>query len=197
MIHLHNGDVTASLARRAAIPGEHVAFREMLVAGPVPADLSTHDAIETRARFLSSEYEQNLLRARNSLIEQEETLARAASQDEIVLWFEHDLFCFVNFIYLLQRLVSSRVTAVWVPEPIGTRNEAQILPLFDSREAVTPSMFALARDVWRAYTSANPVLLNAFIERESHDFPFLRDAVTLHGSRFPSTHNGLGSVETR
>lgn len=197
MIHLHNGDVTASLAKRAGIAGEHVAFRETLTSGPVPSDLSTHEAIETRARFLSSEYDQNLLRARNALIEQGEMIARVASHDEVVLWFEHDLFCFVNFVYLLQRLAGARVSAVWVAEPIGTRNEAQIPLLFDSREAVTPSMLALSRDVWRAYTSSNPVLLNAFLEQDSYDFPFLRDAVTLHASRFPSVRNGLGTVENR
>ncbi|HVR38831.1 MAG TPA: DUF1835 domain-containing protein [Thermoanaerobaculia bacterium] len=197
MIHLHNGDITAALAKRAGIAGEHVAFRETLVAGPVPYDLSSHEAIEARAQFLSTDYDQNLLRARNALLEQEQTILRAATHDEVVLWFEHDLFCFVNFVYLLQRLGGARVTAVWVEEPIGHKNEAEVPLLFESRAAVTPSMLAHARDVWRAYTSENPTSLNPLLEHDPYEFPFLRDALLLHASRFPSIRNGLGTVEHR
>jgi len=35
MIHFHNGDVTAALARRTGVPGRHVPYRESLIGGPV------------------------------------------------------------------------------------------------------------------------------------------------------------------
>ncbi|HEY2325070.1 MAG TPA: hypothetical protein VGJ82_19590, partial [Thermoanaerobaculia bacterium] len=95
----------------------------------------------------------------------------------------------------LERFASCpRLTLVWHPEPLS---QVELYPLFDSRAAVTPRMLALARDAWAAYLSDDPRALNRFVRDENRDFPFLRDGLTLHASRFPSTRNGLGSVEQR
>jgi hypothetical protein len=190
MIHIHNGDVVNDLAKKSGIPGEHMAFREALVAGPAPGDL------ETRARFLAQSSGENLLRVRNGLIAQERALDEALASDEVVLWFEHDLFCFVNLLYLLERFARcTRLSLVWCPEPLS---QQELDTLFESRAAVTPAMLALAHDAWLAYTSPDPRALNRLLGGNGErDFPFLRDAIALHASRFPSTRDGLGSVERR
>ncbi len=198
MIHFHNGDVTAALAKRANIPGRHVAFRETLVAGPVPAIVDPHEWIERRARFLSENYDQNLLRVRNDLIDQEKLFDEAREEDEVVLWFEHDLFCLTNFLYLLVRLAKVRqVTMIWCATPLGTSAEDDIPNFFLSRAAVPPQMMRVATNAWNAYTSEDALELNRFVAEPSHDFPFLHDGFLLHASRFPSTQNGLGEVERR
>ncbi|MFP5248114.1 MAG: hypothetical protein ACLGH0_15580 [Thermoanaerobaculia bacterium] len=194
MIHIHNGDVVAALASRSDIPGDHVAFRETLVTGPVvPGD----DWLETRARAITNGHMQDMLRVRTDLLEQEHMLDDAPSKGEIVLWFEHDLFCLVHLLYLLQRFASARMSLVWCPQPLTENDERALHLLFESRAAVTPAMTQLAREVWSAYTSADPTALNRFLERETPDFPFLREGLTLHASRFPSTQNGLGAIEQR
>ena len=199
MIHIHNGEITAAMARRANIPGRHVPFRDMLVAGPVPAGGEANDWIEQRARFLSENYEQHLLRVRNELRDQEQLLEEAKSEDEIVLWFEHDLFCLINLLYLMVRLAKARhLTVIWCPTPLGTASAEDIPKFFHSRAAVSPAMSRAAADAWNAYTSADASELNRFIAADNTpDFPFLRDGLLLHASRFPSTANGLGEVERR
>ncbi len=192
MIHIHNGDVVAALAKRADMPGEHVAYRESLVMGPVvPGD----DWIETRAHALADRYNDDLLRVRTSLLEQEQFLDAAPAQGEIVLWFEHDLFCLAHLLHLLHRFADARVSVVWCPEPLSDNDERGLHLLFESRAAATPSMIATARDAWRAYTSPDPTLLNRFVERDAPELPFLREGFALHASRFPSTRNGLGAIE--
>lgn len=194
MIHIHNGDVTASLAKRAGVEGEHLSFRESLVAGPVPANVD----VETRARFLADAYGHNLLRLRNDLLAQEQALAAAMEHDEIVLWFEHDLYCLIHLLALLDRFAAHRnVSLVFPVEPLGLTDPLEFGALCDSRRAVTPSMFALARAAWRAYTSPDPTAINELLAGELSDFPFLRDGLLLHASRFPSTRNGLGELENR
>ncbi|HEY2093618.1 MAG TPA: hypothetical protein VGJ81_17225 [Thermoanaerobaculia bacterium] len=189
MKHIHNGDVVAEQARREGVPGEHISFREALATGPGTRDL------EMRAEYLAASHGDNLLRVRNGLIEMERTLDEAVSADEVVLWFEHDLFCLANLLSLLERFASCRRLAlVWHPEPLS---QVELYPLYESRAAVTPRMLALARDAWAAYTSDDPRALNRFVRDENHDFPFLREGLALHASRFPSTRNGLGSVEQR
>lgn len=192
MIHFHNGDVVVAAARRAEIPGEHLAFRESLVTGTVQPGA---DWLETRARTLAEAFGQDLLRVRTELFEQEQALDAATG--EVVLWFEHDLFCLTHFLYLLQRLRTPQLTYVWHPTPLSELEDRELHLLFDSRTAVTPAMLAVAREAWEAYTSPDPTRLNAWLYRDVPEFPFLREALTLHASRFPSTTNGLGTIEQR
>ncbi len=194
MIHIHNGDVAATLAQRSHIPGEHVPFRESLVTGPV---VPGREWIETRARAISEAHGVDLLRVRTELVEQELTLDNARDKGEIVLWFEHDLFCLVHLIYLLQRFAQARVSLVWPAKPLTEHDERELHLLFESRAEVTPSMKSIAARVWQAYTSPDPAALNEWLERDTPDFPFLREGLTLHASRFPSTANGLGAIVQR
>ena len=130
-------------------------------------------------------------------MEQELALDAAPAKGEIVLWFEHDLFCLVHLIYLLQRFGDARLTLVWCPQPLGENDDRSLHLLFESRTAVTPSMLKVAREVWRAYTAPDPSELAQWLERDTPDFPFLREGLVLHASRFPSVFNGLDAVEQR
>jgi hypothetical protein len=195
VMHIHNGDVVAALARRSDIPGEHLAYRETLVTGPV---IPGPEWIEMRAHAIADAHAQDLLRVRTDLLEQEQALDRAkASGGEIVLWFEHDLFCLIHLIYLLQRFADARVSLVWSPIPLNEKDERELHLLFESRAAATPAMIAAAAAVWRAYTSSDAMQLNEWLTRDTPDFPFLREGLTLHASRFPSLDNGLGAIEQR
>ncbi|HKR62972.1 MAG TPA: hypothetical protein VJZ00_04505 [Thermoanaerobaculia bacterium] len=194
MIHIHNGDSVLMVAKRTQIPGEHVAYRESLVTGPV---VPGADWIETRARAIADAHNQDLLRVRTGLIEQEQMLAQAPKNGEIVLWFEHDLFCLIHLIYLLQRFGDARMSVVWCPAPLSQNDERELYLLFESRAAVTPAMTKIARDVWRDYIAEDPTSLNRWLDRDWPDFAFLREGMTLHASRFPSVYNGLGTIEQR
>lgn len=194
MIHIHNGDVVAELARRSDTPGQHVAFRESLVTGPV---IPGADWIETRARTLAGTSGRDLLRIRTELLEQEQLLDRSRAAQEIVLWFEHDVYCLIHLLYLLQRLDGAPVSLIWSPSQLGTHDERELHLMFDSRAAVTPEMSRIAKQVWQEYTAPDPTALNRWQSAESDAFPFLRDGLLLHASRFPSTSNGLGSIEQR
>ena len=194
VLHLFNGDSTLITARQADLPGTLVAFRESLATGPiVPSDW-----IETRARFHSDRHEENLLRMRNGLIDQEETIGRAGEADEVVLWFEHDFFCLANLLYLLTRLDGHRrVTMVWSDKPLGLMQAHELQSLFQRRAIVIRRMFAIGRAAWEAYASPDPTAINRFLEKDESEFPFLREGLTLHAARFPSLRNGLGIIENR
>jgi hypothetical protein len=194
MIHIHNGDAVLTLAKRTLIPGEHVAYRESLVSGPV---VPGPEWIETRARAIAEAHDQDLLRVRTGLLEQEQMLDNASNDGEVVLWFEHDLYCLIHLVHLLQRLDKGRVSVVWSSAPLTSNDEHELYMLFESRSAVTPSMARIAREVWTDYISSDPTSLNRWLERDSGEFPFLREGLLLHASRFPSVYNGVGTIEQR
>ena len=60
-----------------------------------------------------------------------------------------------------------------------------------------PLMLRIAAEAWKGYTAPDAAALNRFVVQDWPDFPFLRDGMTLHAMRYPSTRNGLGEVEQR
>lgn len=192
MIHIHNGDIVAQRTKRAGLEGDHLAFRESLVTGPV---IPGPDWLETRAQALSAGHNVDILRVRTDLLEQEQALEDARNRGEIVLWFEHDLFCLVHLIYLLQRFAAQRLSLVWCPTPLGHQDDRDLHLHFNSRAAVTPSMLSTAREAWAAYTAPDPTGINALLERDTLDFAFLREGLALHASRYPAPQTGLGAIE--
>src|SRR5262245_54120075 len=101
MLHIHNGDSTAGTLREFGFPGEHKAFHEVLMEGPTPGELSPAEFLHIRAGFLADTYELKIEKAERDLREQDVWLTKFAEHEETILWFEHDLFCQVNLIYLL------------------------------------------------------------------------------------------------
>src|SRR6185295_3295255 len=101
MLHIHNGDASAETAKNARIPGEHLPWREALVCGPAPADLSADQFRKVRAQHLAEGYSVKVAECERELGRQEEALERFGDHEEVVLWFEHDLFCQVHLVYLL------------------------------------------------------------------------------------------------
>ncbi|MEO6487217.1 MAG: hypothetical protein ABIO78_04640 [Thermoanaerobaculia bacterium] len=195
MIHIHNGDVVAVRARRVGVPGEHLAFRESMIGGPVrPND---PDWLAKRAAFLVEQSGDDMLRITNRLFEQDQTITHAAAtQDEIVLWFEHDLFCLIHFIYLLQRLPPGKTSIIWNDLPLGELEPEELARMHTERRAGSREMARVAGEVWQAYTSPDPTVLNAMLSAHA-EFPFLQDGLALHVTRFPSVRNGLGLAEQR
>ena len=207
MLHIHNGDSTAGTARKAAIPGEHLAWREALVCGPVPQGLSTDEFRRVRAEHLASAYGVGIEKCEQELRVQEDALSAFSDHEEVVLWFEHDLFCQVQLIYLLDWFAQrdsgqTKLSLVCIGEfpgieyfhGLGQLNETELASLFPQRREVSPSQLELGSKAWRAYSSPNPADLLSLMDSDLSAMPFLERAFIKHLQRFPSTENGLGRV---
>jgi hypothetical protein len=208
MLHIHNGDSTADTAKQAAIPGEHLAWREALVYGPAPGSLSEEEFRRVRAAHLASAYCVSLEKCELELRAQQATLASFADHEEVVLWFDHDLFCQVQLIYLLDwfarhELGRTKLSVVCIAEfpgveyfqGLGQLDEQQLASLFPQRREVSPLQLQLGAYSWRAYSSPDPADLVCLLHLDLSDLPFLKGALAKHLQRFPSTTNGLGRVE--
>jgi hypothetical protein len=207
MLHIHNGDSTAGTAKKASIPGEHLAWREALVCGPVPGGLSADAFRRVRAEHLASAYGVSIEKCEQELRKQEDALSAFSAHEEVVLWFEHDLFCQVQLIYLLdwfaqRELGSTKLSLVCISEfpgieyfrGLGQLNEAQLASLFPERQEVSESQLQLGSKAWQAYSSPNPADLLSLMASDLSAMPFLERSFTKHLQRFPSTENGLGRI---
>jgi hypothetical protein len=210
MLHIHNGDCSSNIARQTSLPGEHFAFREALIEGPTPSDLTPADWRKLRARHLSEAYGVDQQKCVQELLEQEQALEGSQQHDEVVLWFEHDLFCQANLIYLLDWFArnaptQTKLSLICIDDfpgrkdfrGLGELTPAELASLFPSRQPVTRQQLRLASSAWRAYAADNPTEIQTLLKTDTSALPFLDAAMKAHLKRFPSTRNGLGRVEDR
>jgi hypothetical protein len=210
MLHIHNGDASAEVARQSTLRGEHFAWREALIDGPTPVGVSGEEWRRLRARHVAEFYEVNADETERELLSQEQKLASHADHDEVVLWFEHDLFCQTNLIYLLnwfsdRDLGPTKLSLVCIGEfpgrpefrGLGELNPAQLASLFDGRHEVSKTEKRLAVSAWQAYCSPEPTTIQSLLQTDTAALPFLKPALQLHLQRFPSVGNGLGRIENR
>ncbi|HEY0430979.1 MAG TPA: hypothetical protein VGC61_04150 [Pyrinomonadaceae bacterium] len=210
MLHIHNGDCSADTARKASLPGEHLAWRESLITGPTPAGVPQDEWLKLRARHLSEGFRADLQACERDLLRQEEVLRTFARHDEVVLWFEHDLFCQLHLIYLLNWFATEHATAktrlslICIDEFPGKENFrglgelscAELASLFPGRSEVTETQLRVAGSAWGAYSSPDPTAIEKLLDADTSSLPFLDAALRAHLQRFPATTNGLGRVES-
>ncbi|MDQ3009092.1 MAG: DUF1835 domain-containing protein [Acidobacteriota bacterium] len=210
MLHIHNGDSTANTMREAGFPGEHFAFREALATGPTPQGLSTDDWIAVRAAYLAEQVELDATKVKQELGAIDAKLANIAAREETILWFEHDLFCQINLVYLLDRFAQqtahpSGLSLICIGEFPGIANFSglgqltadQMASLFNTRHTVTEAELSLGQRAWAAYCSPDPHNIEELLATDTSALPFLAGALRQHLARFPSIRNGLGDAENK
>jgi len=210
MLHILNGDSSANILKQSTISGERLPWREALMAGPRPAGLSHDQWLEVRAQHLAEAYERAAQDCRKDLSGQYERLQTFAGHEEVVLWFEHDLFCQINLLYLLnwfsqKDLSKTKLNLICIGAFPGKENfrglgeltPAQMESLFDQRHEVSSAEKKLAAEAWAAYCSPTPQALAHFLEKDTSALPFVHAALSKHLERFPSVRNGLGCIENK
>ncbi|HKZ03687.1 MAG TPA: DUF1835 domain-containing protein [Pyrinomonadaceae bacterium] len=210
MLHIVNGESTAGTLRQSAVQGEMFSFRDALICGPTPAGVAGAEWRRTRARHLSEDYDDAREECEKRLLEQEQWLSSFSVHDVVVLWFEHDLFCQVNLLYLLDWFAQAPLGKTHLSlinigvfpgkgdfRGLGELSAAELASLFPARQAVTRRELDLGVSAWRAYCSADPTAIEALLQADTTPQPFLKTALRAHLRRFPSLKNGLGCIENR
>ncbi|MEM6344344.1 MAG: hypothetical protein AAF927_10715 [Bacteroidota bacterium] len=205
-LHILNGDATRPQFERSAIAGNIMIWREMLVEGPALYPVLTEDWFETRRDFINQAYKPEDHDQVNSMRNEFEKLLDLSGFDEIVLWFEYDLFCQVNMIAALSTLgkFNGKVSLV-CPEDhpeienfrgLGQLSARHFGPLFAERLSLSAEDLAFANRVYQAYAAANPQSLLKMLNQDFPEaFPSLKAALQLHLQRFPNKQNGLALEE--
>jgi hypothetical protein len=208
VLHILNGDSTAQTLKQSGLAGEHLVWKEALVWGPTPATVDRSAWCRLRSQFLADANAMDAQQCFEDLRQQEEALETLAKHDEVVLWFEFDLFCQLNLIYVLgklsgQNLVSTKLSLICIGtfpgicdfRGLGQLTAEQLVSLFPGRQPVTVGQMDLAWRAWNACCSSNPQEIELLLAQDTTPLPFLRPALHLHLRRFPSVKNGLGHME--
>jgi hypothetical protein len=202
VLHVLNGDATASVFDRAGIPGERLVWRDILAEGPVPA--VAHAPLPGRAAYVAERLAIDAAEYARTTADQVAGLAAARRADEVVLWFEQELFCAVILWSLLDWLArqapAARASLVYPPvdadaRGLGAVEPSRLAALFAMRQPVTEATRGRGAQAWAAYAGPEPMAAQALIGGEAAHLPFVDGALRCHLGRFPSVANGLNEVE--
>lgn len=208
MLHITNGDSAADLIKDAVFSGQILAWRDVLHEGPVPSGLDLHPLSELRGEFIASQGWGKLYEIRASFAERDSTLTRFREHEEIVLWFEHDLYDQLQLIQLLgwffgRERGATKLSLICIGEypgiipfhGLGQLTAQQMAGLFPARRPVSHKVMKLGFQAWQAFTSPNPTEIEKLLATNLDAMPFLKNAFTRHLEQFPSTKNGLSRTE--
>src|SRR5207302_1631359 len=142
MLHITNGQ-SVSLDR-AGVPGRIIFWVDPLHDAPVPAGLSLEQLSRVRERFLGNV----------SLAERDDALLRFQEQEEVVLWFEHDLYDQLHLLQLLDWFshhdrATTKLSLICRDRYLGHLHPEELSALFPDRQAVTAAEFKTAQKAWR------------------------------------------------
>jgi Domain of unknown function (DUF1835) len=205
MLHVTNGDSAAGRLRDAGLPGDVLPWRDILHEGPVPADADDDGLRAVRARFIARRGWAAEDAVRRDLEQRDARLARAlATREEIVLWFETDLYDMLQLAQILDRLAPGAATLGLVGEDefvgVAQLAPAELRALFDGepvrgrRVAVDAAVRDAGRALWRALRSPDPSPLGA-VASATAALPVLGDAARRHLEQFPSVASGVNRTE--
>jgi hypothetical protein len=197
VLHFTNGTAIIPLIREAGIAGPIIPWNDVLHDGPVPIGLNPVALRQRRAAFLASCGWGSADGIGRELADRDAALERLDGIDEIVLWFEHDLYDQLQFLQIVDRLPldgAPRLTAVSNDEYLGLLSPSKFQQLFVGRRDVTSSERLAARDAWKAFCSPDPRALTDVLPRVSV-LPHMGSALSRHLEQFPSVENGLSRTE--
>lgn len=201
MLHLLNGDATAAVFSGADLPGEAAVWRDILVEGPVADGGVAPAAMPGRVAYLAERLAIDPDEYRRVSVEEEAALARAAEHDEVVLWFEQDLFCAVNLWYVLARLARRRPARLSLVFPgtttvrgLGAMAPGHLAALFATRRPLGGEVVTAGAAAWAAYASPEPTPMERLLDGPA-PLPFLAGAARSHLGRLPSVRDGLNDAE--
>ena len=196
MLHITNGE-SVSL-NKTGLPGQIIFWHDVLHEGPVPQGLELNELSRVREHFLAGLFSRTP--AEVSLAGRDAALQGFQQHEEVVLWFEHDLFDQLQLIQILdwfsgRELGKTKLSLICIDQYLGSLDASALAGLFHTRHAVTGAELETARAAWEAFRSPDPERLLVFADACGTTLPFLHEALLRFLDEYPSSVDGLSRTE--
>ncbi|OBW41221.1 hypothetical protein AB670_02443 [Chryseobacterium sp. MOF25P] len=154
IFHILNGDCLAEKFSKN-LEGESIIWREALIDGPVSED----DFFENRKKFIAENYdsESNY----NELVVKEfQKMQNIPEGSAVFFWFEDDLFCQLNFWFLISslNLHKTKIFRIFPKETekgFAESEENDLLELFHSAKEINDKERKLISNLWADFQQNN------------------------------------------
>lgn len=175
-------------------------WRDVLHEGPVPAGLPLEKLAPIRAKFLARYGNQGQAEILEQMRARDRTLANFNNYQEVVLWFEQDLYDQLQLLQIMDWLAEQTggqtiFSLIQADQYLGPLKPDQLAALYPARHRISVAEFKVAKDAWSAFRSPTPIGLSQLMGEDTTALPFLRGAMARHLEQFPSVTNGLSRTE--
>lgn len=208
VFHITSGDSSGEILAKAGLAGEVFVWHDLLYDGP-PRQPGWPDdkTLGARALFLEDYTAGDRERVLQTLREQYQRLAEAASFERIVLWFDaclfdqsmlaHILFCLENKgIRQAELLCVDSFPGIEPFHGLGQLEPEQLASLYNSRLPVTDEQFKFAAIVDKAFATQDSALLTELAETSGTPLPWVPAAAKRWLQEQPDPATGLGRLES-
>jgi Domain of unknown function (DUF1835) len=197
-LHITNGE-SVQLGE-TGLSGEVLTWQDMLHEGPVLSGLTLEEMRTIRARFLAGISGRPEHEIRDRFEKRDRTLTRFGDFEEVVLWFEHDLYDQLQLIQILdwfsrQDRGRTTLSLIATDRYLGLLRPDELLALSSSPRSVSLAQLVLGRRAWLAFAAEDPSSIVELLQGDTSALPYLRGALQRHLEQFPSTRNGLSRTE--
>jgi len=197
MLHITNGDSAAERIRALELGGYVLPWRDVLHEGPVPAPATLDSLRPLRARFLASD-DVSAVQIAEDLEARDRRLGSSLREDEVVLWFEHDLYDQLQLLQILDWYAMhrgpQRVTLAQSDDYLGLMDAARLRALWERRTDVTDAQLTAAQRAWAAFSAPDPQGIQGVFDTMAV-LRYVRPALMRHLEEFPAVENGLSRTE--
>src|SRR5262252_1003853 len=205
IVHVCNGDSTADSLSLADLPGEIRVWADALDQGPLlPVDDAEHYRV--RGEFWAKRVGGDAGEHARKLADYDRGCDEAAGAEELVLWFEHDVYDQLALARLLARLarrgLPAQLTIVSIDRHpavpnfmgLGELQPEQLAELWPRRAPLSRDAMDEAVTAWIAITAGDPRAL-PFLTKRVKALPFLAGALERHLEELPDPTSGLSRTE--
>lgn len=199
-LNITNGGSAAGTLSEAGIEGKIISWGDVLHEGPVDSSLSLEELSKQRARFISERRWDDFAHVSGDFAERDRVIQHLDYFDEIVLWFEDDLFDQLQLIQLLDffgrgAARGKKLSVIVVDGYIPPLSAKKLRELEANRPRVTAPQLELARRAWKAFGSTDPLAIARLLDESTSALPYLAAALTRHLEEFPAISTGLSRSE--
>jgi hypothetical protein len=199
-LHITNGDSVLYSWKKGGLLGTHLPWRDALHEGPVIGGMRLEEFSRIRGDYLAARGYGNAIKIHRDFEKRDAIVRRAAEFDEVVLWFEHDLYDQLQMLQILAALQDSGLGAgsvqlIQSDHYLGTLSGDELLALYPKRRFITTAIAEGAARAWSAVTSADPEQLSRAASEQYVGLPFLRDALKRLCEEYPGVDSGLSRTQ--
>jgi len=153
-VHILNGDCLAEKFPKN-LEGESIIWREALIDGPV----SDNNFFENRKNFITENYDSES-NYDELVVKEFQRIQNIPEDSDVFFWFEDDLFCQVNFWFLISNLNLGKTKIFRVfpkdrEKGFAESDENDLLKLFHSGKEINDTERKLISNLWADFQQNN------------------------------------------
>jgi len=204
-LHIINGDSLAQQMKELDLAGEIIIWRELLCEGPTKKEINA-DFFKERKKYLLKTYNISSENYEERFVSEIKRLKSLKGYDNVVLWFEFDLFCHLNMLAAINLLAdknsstpislvcSKKLQGEKELQPLSQLNLKELKNHYQNRIQLNTEDIETAILIWELYCGNNPLKLKPQIKVNTN-FEYLSSCIRAHVERFPNSISGINSLE--